>query len=336
MIEATYGGDNVKMTDSINKLYISMYHYTRDLVHSRYPGIKGMDIGLFRKQMEFFRDNCNVIRMEDVIGAVKGGMNLPKNAVLLTFDDGYIDNYTYAFPILEEFGFQGSFFIPGKTFTTHQLLDVNKIHYILASADIEKLIIDVRNKMDYYRGREYDFPSTDELWDQYAVENRFDGKETIFVKRMLQTVLPEKLRNRISSDLFEKYVGLTEEQLAYELYMTPEQIRILKKHGMFIGIHGYDHYWLGNLTLEKMREDVSQALKTMDEFINSKEWVMNYPYGNYNEAVLDFIRDKGACVGLTTEVRAAEIGKDDALQLPRFDCNDFPPKSEKYKEYLNE
>ena len=44
MIEATCGGCNVKMTDSINKLYISMYHYTRDLVHNRYPGIKGMDM----------------------------------------------------------------------------------------------------------------------------------------------------------------------------------------------------------------------------------------------------------------------------------------------------
>jgi len=31
---------------------------------------------------------------------------------------------------LEEFGIQGSFFIPGKTFATHQLLNVNKIHYI--------------------------------------------------------------------------------------------------------------------------------------------------------------------------------------------------------------
>lgn len=69
---------------------------------------------------------------------------LPEKALLLTFDDGYIDNYTYALPLLEEFGFQGSFFIPRKTFVTHQLLDVNKIHYILASAsNAEALVKDV-------------------------------------------------------------------------------------------------------------------------------------------------------------------------------------------------
>lgn len=322
------------MSETSGKLFISMYHYTRDLKHSRYPEIKGLDISLFRQQMDFFKNNCNVVTMEQVIDAIKGKCALPEKAVLLTFDDGYIDNFTFAFPILEEYGFQGSFFIPGMTFTTHQLLDVNKIHYILASADIRKLVVDVKKKMDYYRGQEFDYPSTEELWSQYATNERFDGKETVFVKRILQTVLPERLRNMISSDLFEKYVGVTEEQLAYELYMTSEQIRTMKKHGMFIGVHGYNHYWLGNLSPEQMRVDISKALETMDEFIDRKEWVMNYPYGNFNEDVLSFIKAKGACIGLTTETRVAELRKDPELQLPRLDCNDFPPKSNNYSKWL--
>ena len=316
------------------KLFVIMYHYVRDLKHSRYPSIKGLDIGLFQKQMEFLKSNYNVVCMEQVIDAVKGRQPLPEKAVLLTFDDGYIDNFTYVFPVLEKFGFQGSFFIPGKTFSTHQLLDVNKIHYILASADIRKLVADVKEEMDYYRGLEYDYPPTDELWNQYAKDERFDGRDTVFVKRILQTVLPEKLRNRISSNLFEKYVGVSEEQLAYEIYMTSEQICTLKRHGMYIGIHGYDHYWLGNLPVEQMKEEISQSLETLDEFMDRTEWVMNYPYGNFNADVLRFIKANGACLGLTTEVRAAVIGRDPVLQLPRLDCNDFPPKSENYKKWL--
>ncbi len=317
----------------MSKLYISMYHYTRDLVHSRYPEIKGMDKPLFRQQIEFMKKNFNIVTMEQVIDAVEGKSELPEKALLLTFDDGYADNYTFAFPVLEEFGVQGSFFIPGKTFAEHQLLDVNKIHYILASADIYELVEDVKKEMNYYRGTEYDYAPTDELFNEYAVANRFDLKETIFVKRMLQTVLPEKLRNTISSNLFEKYVGVSEEQLAYELYMTEEQIRTLKRHGMFIGFHGYDHYWLGNLSPEQMRKDVDMALDTLDEFIDKKCWVANFPYGNYNPDVLKYIKEKGACIGLTTDVRVAEVGVDPALELPRLDCNDFPPKSENYKNY---
>lgn len=323
------------MEAKMGKLYIAMYHYTRDLKHSRYPEIKGLDKELFKNQIEFMKNSFNVVTMEQVLENIQGeGMHgLPENALLLTFDDGYADNYTVAYPILEEYGLQGSFFITGKTFATHQLLDVNKIHYILASADIYKLVDDLKKQMDYYRGSEYQYASTDELFHEYAVANRFDIKETIFVKRMLQTVLPEKLRNTISSNLFEKYVGVTEEQLAYELYMTEEQIRTMKRHGMFIGIHGYDHYWLGNLPKDKMKQDILMALDTLDEFIDRKQWVMNYPYGSYNQEVIRYIRQQGACIGLTTDVRVAELGKDSAFELPRLDCNDFPPKSENYKTY---
>lgn len=319
----------------MGKLYISMYHYTRDIKHSRYPQIKGLDKELFKTQIEYFKNKFNIVTMEQVIESIQTGESyrLPDNALLLTFDDGYIDNYTVAYPILEEYGLQGSFFILGKTFATHQLLDVNKIHYILASADIYKLVEDLKKQMDYYRGSEYQYASTDELFHEYAVANRFDIKETIFVKRMLQTVLPEKLRNTISSNLFEKYVGVTEEQLAYELYMTEEQVRTMKRHGMFIGIHGYDHYWLGNLPQEQMKEDISLALDVLDQFIDRKQWVMNYPYGSYNQEVIRYIRQQGACIGLTTDVRVAELGKDSAFELPRLDCNDFPPKSENYKMY---
>lgn len=312
-------------------LYVAMYHYTRDLIHSRYPQIKGMDIVQMRQQFNYFKERFNVVSMEQVISATCGNYILPENALLLTFDDGYADNYTYAFPLLEEFGFQGSFFIPGKTFTTHQLLDVNKCHYILASADEKTLLSDVYKLLNYYRCPECDYPSNEELFEQYAVSNRFDSKETIFIKRVLQTAIPEKVRNQISSDLFKKHVGISEEQLAYELYLTESQIRMMKLHGMFIGIHGFDHYWLGNLSENKMMEDIDKAIDTLNEFIDHDAWVMNYPYGNFNQNVLDYVKKKGAVLGFTTEVRMAQIGIDNNLTLPRFDCNDFPPKSEKYK-----
>lgn len=317
----------------MNKVYVSMYHYVRNLEHSRYPEIKGMNMSVFRQQIEYLKNNFAIITMEQMIDSVTNGTKLPENALLLTFDDGYIDNYTYVLPILEEYHVQGSFFIPGKTFSTHQLLDVNKIHYILASADINKLAIDLKEKMDFYRGGEYDYASTDELWNEYGKPNRWDSAEVIFVKRMLQTVLPEKLRNRIASELFAKYVGVTEEQLAHELYMTEEQIRAMKRHGMHIGIHGYDHYWLGNLTEEEMKQDVSKALNVLNEFIDEKKWVICYPYGNYNDNVLKYIKECGCALGFTTEVGIADLKRYSPLTLPRFDCNDFPPKSENYLNY---
>lgn len=317
--------------DYMSRLYISMYHYTRNLKDSRYPNIKGLDSSMFSEQILFMKEHFHIVTMEEVMEAAENRYNLPEDAMLLTFDDGYIDNYTFAFPVLDKLGVQGSFFIPGKTFTTYELLDVNKIHYLLASTDINIILEDLLERMEHYRGNEYTYPSNQELFHEYAKSNRFDGKEIIFVKRMLQTVLPEKIRNRIASELFAKHVGVSEQQLAHELYMTEEQIRTLKRHGMHIGVHGYDHYWLGNLSKEKMQQDMQKALEIMDEFIDSKKWAMNYPYGSYNEDVICYAKEHGACVGVTTEVRIADLEIDDVMKLPRLDCNDYPPKSENYK-----
>ena len=172
------------------------------------------------------------------------------------------------------------------------------------------------------------------LIEQYAVANRWDDKETIFVKRMLQTVLPEKIRNEISSKLFRKYVGLSEDKFARELYMNRDQIKLMKNSGMFIGLHGYDHYWLANLPVEQMHADIDKSLDTMDEFIDRNCWVMNYPYGNNSPEVVSYIAQKGCKLGLTTEARTADKNSDSEFLLPRFDCNDFPPKSENYKKFI--
>ena len=315
----------------MQKLYIVMYHYIRNLKYSRFPEIKGLDLQLFKEQIQFFKEHFNIIKMEDVIAAYTDNYSLPEKAILLTFDDGYSDNYLNVFPILKEENIQGSFFIPGKTFVEHQLLDVNKVHSVLASTNITNLVQEVFKQLDYYRGKEFDIPSNEELFREYAKEERFDKKEVIFVKRILQTALPEKLRNIIASNIFAKYVGLSEEKFAYELYMNYDQIKCMKKSGMYIGLHGYDHYWLGNLESRKMEQDIDKALEVMSEVINPRLWVMNYPYGSYNDNVVNYIQNKGCALGLTTDLGIANLSINNKYLLPRLDTNDFPPKSENYR-----
>lgn len=328
-----------------------MYHYVRDLKNSRYPQIKGLDLDLFRQQIDFFEKNFNVVTIEDVMKYYAlpeeeraSSRILPERALLLTFDDGYIDHYLNAFPILKEHGMQGSFFIPGKTFTEHKLLDVNKIHFVLAVSEergeqgLAELVKDVRQKIDDYREPTggHSYPETDELYAQYAVANRFDPAEVIFVKRMLQTVLPEDIRSRIASELFEKYVGMPENVFARELYMNVDQLRVMKQNGMYIGYHGYDHYWMNRLyevSPEKLEKDVDSALGALSEFIDKENWICNYPYGSYSDDVINLISSKGCKLGFATDV---DVVKEDTdpYKLPRLDCNDFPPKSENFKKWL--
>lgn len=317
-------------------MYVVMYHYVRDLVNNRYPQIKGMDFDKFRSQITYFKKNYSIITMEDAVAAWNDNEKLPENALLLTFDDGYIDGYTNVFPLLHEEKLQGSFFISSKTFSENVLMDVNKIHFMLASADIQKLVQDIFEQIHYYRegGNKYNLPTAEELYDTYGIANRLDDKDTVFAKRILQTVLPLEVRREISSILFKKYVGMEEVAFSKELYMSYDQIRVMKDNGMHIGVHGYDHFWLANLATKDMQEDVDKALMAMDGLIDKDNWTMCYPYGSYNDEVVQYIAKKGCKLAFSTKVAVADKNVDSRFELPRFDCVDFFPISDNYIKYL--
>ena len=307
-----------------------MYHYVRDLKNSRYPEIKGCDVKLFKEQVSYVKKHYAPVTVEEVIDAYNNGRQLPDHAILLTFDDAYADHFTYAFPVLEHEHIQGVFFPPVKAVTEHTVLDVNKVHFILASTPIEKipcLIEELRN-MVKENTEEYELEPFDCYFERLAVANRFDPKEVIFVKRLLQVALPEKLRKKMTTDLFEKAVGMDESMFSRELYMTIDQIKCMVDCGMHIGSHGYDHYWLASLSKEKQEFEIAKSI----EFIklvggDANNWTIGYPYGDYNDDTIDLLKQYGCKMGFTTRVAVADLKEDgpDALyKIPRLDVNDLP------------
>ena len=104
-------------------LTVVMYHYVRDLKHSRYPNIKGLDIALFKEQIAYLRKHYHFVTVEEVIDAFSSKMHLPEHSILLTFDDAYSDHFTHVFPILKKENIQGGFYPPVKAVTEHTVLD---------------------------------------------------------------------------------------------------------------------------------------------------------------------------------------------------------------------
>ena len=315
----------------MNYLSIVMYHYVRPIKNSEYPGIKGLEFDLFKQQLQFFKENFHVVTMEQVIDSLDGRCELPENPILLTFDDGYIDHYRYVYPMLKEFGMQGSFFLPSQIIKEHKVLDVNKIHFILACSQIQDLLPKVFQLLSEYREKGWEIEPDEELFSKLAVANRWDSGEVIFVKRLLQSYLDEKLRGEIVNRLFLEFVGCSEEEFSKQLYVNMKQIQEMKKGGMFFGLHGERHYWLNHLPVDKMKEDINNGLEFFRPVVDKDYMVMNYPYGGYNDDVLAYVSKIGFKLGFSVEARHADLSKDNPLILPRLDTNDFPPKSDNWK-----
>ncbi len=130
---------------------VVMYHYVRDLANSRYPFIKGLDLRLFQKQIKYLMSNYTLIRIEQLIDAAYGSSRLPKNSALLTFDDAYIDHYLNVFPILDYHNIQGVFYAPVEAITQNKVLDVNKIHFILATSSSKEIIDNIKDLLKHYK-----------------------------------------------------------------------------------------------------------------------------------------------------------------------------------------
>lgn len=309
----------------MNNVSVIMYHYIRDLQNSRFPGIKGLDKEKFIGQIEYLKKHYNFVTMEEVIHCMDTKDNLPPKAVLLTFDDAYIDHYLNVFPVLDEYQIQGSFYAPVKAITEHVVLDVNKIHFILASqTDQYEIIKDIQLWLAKHQ-KEYQLENFDYYYKKLAYPGRYDTKDVIFIKRLLQVELDEKIRMELVNILFLKYVGMNESAFSRELYMDKKQLETMLRHGMHIGSHGFNHYWWNHLSREQLANEIDLSMKFLDEIgVDMTNWTACYPYGSYDQQSVDMLGDKGCKIALTTEVRVADLEKDHRFLIPRFDTNDFP------------
>lgn len=96
------------------KVPILMYHYIS--VPPADADIYRQDLSVtpdnFRAQMQYLAENgYTTIDLYDLSLAILGKKELPAKPVILTFDDGYADNYLNAFPVLQEYGLTGTFFV---------------------------------------------------------------------------------------------------------------------------------------------------------------------------------------------------------------------------------
>jgi peptidoglycan/xylan/chitin deacetylase (PgdA/CDA1 family) len=316
-------------TDQVNymqgNLTIVMYHYVRDLLNSRYPEIKGLDIKRFENQIEYILKHYEVITTEEVIDYIDKGRALPPKALILTFDDGYLEHYTNVFPILSNYGIQGSFYVPAKAVEEHALLDVNKIHFILASTpDKKSIVYDLDMLIQKYK-ETYELQTFDYYYKKLAVASRYDTEDVIFIKRLLQVELIEELRLKMVDELFLKYVGIEESIFAKELYMSKNQLIHMRKSGMHIGSHGYNHYWWNHLKQEDLTIEIDKSMIFLAEIgVDMSNWTACYPYGSFDKQAVKMLKNKGCKLAMTTEVDIAIPTKDNRFLLPRLDTNDLP------------
>tara|TARA_B100001971_G_C18217834_1_gene555072 strand:- start:725 stop:1627 length:903 start_codon:yes stop_codon:yes gene_type:complete len=299
-----------------------MYHYVRNIKKSKYPNLKGLEFSDFRKQIFYLKKNFNILSNNQFIEILNSRKIPKKKSILLTFDDGYRDHFEYVFPFLKKQDVSAVFYPPIMCVRNKAVLDVNKIHFILAKEENRDKILDliflyvkkILNKNPQQIGIE-----------KINLLSRYDDKKTILIKRLLQHHLPLPYRKKIVDKIFKHIVNYSEEEFSKILYMNKNNIQELYKNNFSIGSHGYNHYWWKKINKNEQEMEIKNSINYFKKIkVFDKNFSVCYPYGSYNLQTLNLLKKYKIKFALTT--RVGSINKKNikkVYELPRFDTNDF-------------
>jgi len=299
-----------------------MYHYVRNIKKSKYPNLKGLEFSDFRKQIFYLKKNFNILSNNQFIEILNSRKIPKKKSILLTFDDGYRDHFEYVFPFLKKQDVSAVFYPPIMCVRNKAVLDVNKIHFILAKEENRDKILDliflyvkkILNKNPQQIGIE-----------KINLLSRYDDKKTILIKILLQHHLPLPYRKKIVDKIFKHIVNYSEEEFSKILYMNKNNIQELYKNNFSIGSHGYNHYWWKKINKNEQEMEIKKSINYFKKIkVFDKNFSVCYPHGSYNLQTLNLLKKYKIKFALTT--RVGSVNKKNikkVYELPRFDTNDF-------------
>ena len=304
-------------------LTILMYHYVREIKNSQFPKIKGLEFKEFKNQINYLEKRYKFLDYEEFSYFTQNKKKLPKNSCILTFDDGYKDHIKYVVPELLKRKIKGFFFPSAKAVLENSILDINYIHLIISKCSNELDLINDLNFLLIKNG--FTNKELKLYFKKYAISTRYDSKYVRYFKYVLQNMIDLKKKNKIIKLLFKKYVKLEESEISKSFYLSVKDLKQILNSNMYVGGHGYDHFWMNKKTVNDQKKDINKTLSFL-ELIGAKtnRWIMSYPYGSYNDNTIKILKGKKCLAGLTIKIGSNNLAKDNLFELKRYDTNDFP------------
>ncbi len=313
----------MKQFNNTNTVISVMYHYVREFKTSKFRDINFLQHKNFVQQINYFKKKFNIICINEILNLRWDKKRYKKPFLLMTFDDGYLDHYKYVTPTLIENKIKGLFFLPSKIFYKNSILDVNKIQFILSEAKDKNILFDDIKKILL---KEYKI-NINQFLKKKIIKNRFDKKNILILKRLLQHQLPKKIRNELINILFRKYVTTNTADFKKNLYLNKNHVNEMINFGMNFGSHSESHEWMEFLTDKEQKDEVLKSKKFFNKNFSSKNGNFKtfcYPYGSYNSETIQILKKNKYDMAFTTIPKPFfKKKKSNIFEFPRYDTNDF-------------
>jgi peptidoglycan/xylan/chitin deacetylase (PgdA/CDA1 family) len=257
----------------------------------------------FRAQVAHLVRNYRVLSLDEMVAALARRTPLPPRAVAVTFDDGYRDNWSEAFPVLRELSCPATIFLTAGLIGTHETLWWDKLQYAFQSTRLPPAEV-TRILAERHRLPAPDFSAA-------------SSEGLVEVLKQVPEAEKQQAVARIAADLGVDAAANTRDRM-----MSWEEARAMVASGLVtMGAHEVTHRNLKHLPLAEAREEISASRRTLERELGTAVDFFAYPFGNpandYTPAVKEAVREAGFKAAFSVVLGLVSPG-DDLFELPRF------------------
>jgi peptidoglycan/xylan/chitin deacetylase (PgdA/CDA1 family) len=272
---------------------ILTYHHVaeQDSASPYDPGVADATLAQFRRQMEMLARFCTPIGIDELVHAFEGAP-LPKNPVMVTFDDGYRSCHDVALPILRAVGVRATFFVPTAFVAERRLYWWERIAIALSQArcSVATLV----------------YPRRLEIEPQHP---------------RAMNVLTDLIKDTASLDVDQFLAGLCaaldvewsrdiEARHAENIVMTWDHVRALARAGMDVESHTRRHRVLQTLSDADLRDELAGSRADLEQELGRPVRAIAYPVGRriaHHTRIRDALAAAGYRIGLSNASGATRI-----------------------------
>lgn len=215
----------------------------------------------FDEHVRFLKRRLHVATLDETIEIVEKRKRPRGTVALLTFDDGYVDNYELAFPVLAAHGVQGVFFLPTAFIGGDRLSWWDTIAYIVKRSRKRKI------RLGIPPFREFDLAA-------------------LGARRVVSDILG--VYKDTAAETTEPFIAMLEEECGsprpygstLRCFMNWEEASAMLRGGMAIGSHAHSHRILAGLPEEEQLAELVTSKRILEERLGIRAQALSYPVGH--------------------------------------------------------
>lgn len=258
----------------------------------------------FKLQIDYVAENYAVISLDQLAAFVSGDGSLPNNALLITFDDGYLDNYENAFPVLQNYGLPAVIFLMTSRMDSPTLRPwwdevAYYFHHTKHPQTIELPLLGICSLANINEKTE-----TCDAFMEALKQVSEDEKQTILAG------LPTYFDMAPPNDP--------------PMFMSWEQINTLVANGVACQPHTVTHPIMTRVPVEEARKQLVGAKQIIEEKTQQSAIAFAYPNGqleDYNSEIIDVLKALDYKMAFT--LQSGPMRNSDVLLHPFEICRIF-------------